>query len=434
MSALQPYPAYKPSGVPWLGDIPAHWQVRRLKFVASVFNSNVDKRSEEGETPVKLCNYIDVYNNERITTDLPFMQATASEREIVKFALRGGDVIITKDSEDWRDIAVPALVVEDLREVICGYHLAVIRPLAGQLDSRYLLRCLQSAAVSYQFQIAATGITRYGLSKQAIGDVVVPCPPLAEQRAITEYLDRETARVDALIARKRALLEQLARWRSAAISHAVTKGLNPDAPLKPSGVPWLGDIPAHWQVRRLKFVAASASEKLEQKPAAVPYLGLENVESWTGKLLLESPQEEVESTVSVFHRGDVLFGKLRPYLAKVVLAEFDGVCSTEFMVLRPVQPLLDKRYLFYTLLSDGFISVVDSLTHGAKMPRASPEQVVNLCIPLPPLAEQCAIAEHLDRELERLGRLRESVETSIALLQRYRTALISAAVTGRVRV
>ncbi|MCS6774278.1 MAG: restriction endonuclease subunit S, partial [Thermoflexales bacterium] len=305
MSALQPYPAYKPSGVPWLGDIPAHWQVRRLKFVASVFNSNVDKRSEEGETPVKLCNYIDVYNNERITTDLPFMQATASEREIVKFALRGGDVIITKDSEDWRDIAVPALVVEDLREVICGYHLAVIRPLAGQLDSRYLLRCLQSAAVSYQFQIAATGITRYGLSKQAIGDVVVPCPPLAEQRAITEYLDRETARVDALIARKRALLEQLARWRSAAISHAVTKGLNPDAPLKPSGVPWLGDIPAHWQVRRLKFVAASASEKLEQKPAAVPYLGLENVESWTGKLLLESPQEEVESTVSVFHRGDV---------------------------------------------------------------------------------------------------------------------------------
>ena len=217
-----PYPQYKPSGVDWLGEIPAHWEVRRLKFVASVVYSNVDKHTKEGEFPVQLCNYVDVYKNERITQDLPFMEATANLDELRRFALKKGDVIITKDSEEWQDIAVPALVDEDLRNVICGYHLALIRPYQDTADSGYLFRSFQAAAINYQFQIAASGITRYGLGKQSLGNAVLLLPPLPEQRAIAAYLDRETARIDALKGEIQESIDLLQGYRAALISAAVT--------------------------------------------------------------------------------------------------------------------------------------------------------------------------------------------------------------------
>ena len=129
------YAKYRDSGVEWLGHIPAHWEVRRLKACATVHLSNVDKKSREGESEVLLCNYVDVYYNERIEGDMTFMAATATRDQIRRFSLRKGDVLVTKDSETWTDIAVPALVDEDLAGVLCGYHLALIRaplsPLGG---------------------------------------------------------------------------------------------------------------------------------------------------------------------------------------------------------------------------------------------------------------------------------------------------------------
>ena len=125
---FSPYPAYKPSAVPWLGDMPAHWQVRRLGTIADMRVSNVDKHAREDEFPVRLCNYVDVYKNDRITPIMPFMTATASRDEIERFSLETGDVLITKDSETWDDIGVPALVVESAIDLVSGYHLALLRP------------------------------------------------------------------------------------------------------------------------------------------------------------------------------------------------------------------------------------------------------------------------------------------------------------------
>ncbi len=120
---FKPYPAYNDSGVEWLGKIPAHWEMKRLKAIASVQLSNVDKQSVEGQESVRLCNYVDVYYNEHITPDLDFMAATATPEQMRLFSLRAGDVLITKDSESWTDIAVPAVVTSDLPDTLCGYHL-----------------------------------------------------------------------------------------------------------------------------------------------------------------------------------------------------------------------------------------------------------------------------------------------------------------------
>ncbi len=128
------YPEYKISGIEWLGEIPAHWEAECLKVIASVTLSNVDKKSQEEHEQVRLCNYVDVYKNDRVTSDMDFMVATATAEQIRRFSLRMGDVLITKDSESWDDIAVPAVVAENMEDVVCGYHLALIRPVASKTD------------------------------------------------------------------------------------------------------------------------------------------------------------------------------------------------------------------------------------------------------------------------------------------------------------
>ena len=172
-----PYPAYEPSGVEWLGEIPAHWKVRRLKSVAVVQLSNVDKKSTEGQAGVRLCNYTDVYYREHVGPDVEFMPATATEEQVRRFSLRAGDLLITKDSEDWTDIAVPAVVTQDLPGVLCGYHLALIRPDSG-CHGAFLSRALAAIGPRDQYQLSANGITRYGLTGDSIRASVLAFPPL----------------------------------------------------------------------------------------------------------------------------------------------------------------------------------------------------------------------------------------------------------------
>jgi type I restriction enzyme, S subunit len=197
---------------------------------------------------------------------------------------------------------------------------------------------------------------------------------------------------------------------------------------KESGVEWLGEIPEHWEVKRLKYVAPASTAKLIEKPDDLPYLGLENIESKTGRLLLDTPVENVESTVGIFDKGNVLFGKLRPYLAKVVCIDFRGVCTTELLVLQP-NDVVNGKFLFYRLLSEDFVKLVNSLTYGTKMPRVSSEQIGNLAVQLPPFPEQNAIITYLDRETARISALIAKKERLVELLQEKRAALISHAVT-----
>ncbi len=234
------------------GDLPSGWRLEKLKFSAVIRNSNVDKKTVEGEDDVELCNYTDVYYNDRIEPGMEFMRATATRAEIDKFQLRRGQVILTKDSESWNDIGVPALVVEDMPGVLCGYHLTVFEPEAD-LDGAYLAWLCRSEPLNDQFKVAANGVTRFGLGQDAMRNAFVALPPLVTQRRIARFLDEKTEQIDGLIERKRALLERLAEKRQALITRAVTQGLDPDAPMKASGVDWLGDVPAHWEVKRLKF-------------------------------------------------------------------------------------------------------------------------------------------------------------------------------------
>jgi len=219
---LDPAAPMKPSGIDWLGDVPGHWDVRRLKFISELKSSNVDKKSKEDESQVRLCNYTDVYHLDYINDGIDFMQATASPEEMRRFGLKRGDVLITKDSEEWNDIAVPAYVEEELDGVVCGYHLAQVRADPRQADGEYLFRAFTARPINDQFRVAANGITRFGLSKESIASVIFPVPPLEEQKAISAFLRRETAKIDGLVLKAESVIESLSEYRSALISAAVT--------------------------------------------------------------------------------------------------------------------------------------------------------------------------------------------------------------------
>lgn len=241
----------------WWEQLPNEWQLVKLKHIGQIHLSNVDKHTVEGQESVLLCNYVDVYKNERITSAIPFMRASATEEQIKRLSIQKSDVLLTKDSETPDDIGVPALVAEELTGVLCGYHLAIVRPDPNIVVSEFLLHAIQSKSVKNYFFCNAVGMTRYGLDKQALAETPVALPSLERQRDIAAYLDRETAQLDALIAAKECLLDLLAEKRRALITDAVTRGLNPHTPMRDSGIKWLGEIPAHWEVIPIRRVLAS---------------------------------------------------------------------------------------------------------------------------------------------------------------------------------
>jgi type I restriction enzyme S subunit len=212
----------KDSGVEWIGEVPAHWGFKRLKDAADLRYSNVDKLSQEGEAPVVLCNYVDVYKNDFIDASLPFMAATANATEIKRFSLRKHDVLVTKDSETADDIAVSALVLDTLPGVLCGYHLAQLRGKPEIMYGPYLFRLFQSDNYGHRFATHAKGITRVGLSMSAFADALTPIPPFDEQIAISEHIGAKSAQIDSIVSNIGAQIDKLKDLRKALINAVVT--------------------------------------------------------------------------------------------------------------------------------------------------------------------------------------------------------------------
>jgi type I restriction enzyme, S subunit len=205
-----------------IGEIPKHWEVKRLKDLSDIQNSNVDKKSYDDEVPVKLCNYVDVYKNEFIDSSLSFMEATANQSEIKQFTIKKNDVFITKDSETCDDIAIPALATESLDGVLCGYHLARFRMKEKVFLGSYLFRLFQSKSYGFRFVISSKGITRVGLGQSAIADSLTPVPPLSEQKVIADYLDTKTTQIDQIIQTLNTQIEKLKELRKTLINDVVT--------------------------------------------------------------------------------------------------------------------------------------------------------------------------------------------------------------------
>ncbi len=400
---------------------------------------------------VQLCNYTDVYYNDRITPDMGLMETTATASEIRKFHLEVGDVVITKDSEEWSDIAVPAIVLETAPDLVCGYHLAVVRSDQDKLVGDYVFRAFRAGSLNQQFQVAAEGVTRYGLPKNAIGEAVMPFPPLAEQRAIANFLESQTAKLDSLIAKKQALIAKLKEKRAALISRVVTRGLPPEAAraaglnphpkLKPSGIDWLGDVPEHWQVKSLRYVG-DAIIGLTYEPGDVVdenegilVLRASNVSD--GRIVLD---DKVFVKTHVPERlitkvGDILIcsrSGSRALIGKNAMIGLDsaGLTFGTFMTLFRSQ----KNEFLYFVFNSRLFEYQSSAFLTATINQLTVGSLYDFKVPIPVRSEAVSIANFLSHETSTIDRVIFTIERAIDRLNEYRAALITNAVTGKIDV
>lgn len=352
-----------------------------LRDLVQLIFSSVDKRSKPHEHKVNLCNYMDVYSNAFIHSGLDFMPATATESEIERCEIRVNDVLITKDSEEYDDIGVPALVREDADRLLCGYHLAILRPDPSILDGTYFYYALQIPMVQHQFQAYANGVTRFSLRKDDILRIEIPIPGLDVQRVVGRIL-RDLDDKIVLNQRNCGALEAFVRavfkdwFVDFGPVRAKMEGTESYLPtelwsLFPNAIDDK-EIPVGWDRGPLSAIAVSRRRGI--RPAEVepntPYVGLKHMPRRSISIYDWSTAEAVTSDKFLFEKGEILFGKLRPYFHKVVTAPIDGICSTDIVV---VAPRLREwnAFVLACLSSKEFVDYTNQTSTGTKMPRTS---------------------------------------------------------------
>ena len=453
IAGLRTYPETRGSGVPWFGKLPKNWRIRRLRNVCDIRVSNVDKHSRDHEEPVRLCNYVDVYKNDHIRSGMAFMRATATKEEIARFRLQPGDVLVTKDSEAWTDIGVPALVRQSDDDIICGYHLALLRPSPEVLEGGYLFRLLQSQCVAYHFHVAAKGVTRYGLSHGAIKSMRLLLPPVVEQIGMVRFLDHVDRKIQRYIRAKQKLIALLEEQKQASIRQAITGQIDvrtgkPYPSYAESGVDWLGRVPEHWEIRRLgTSVERCINGTWGSEPNGADDLVCVRVADFDRvrwRVKLDKPTFRAvapgERRNRLLREGDLLLeksggGDSQP-VGVVVLYDhdIDAVCSN-FVARVPVSSRCDAAYLVYLhahLYSTRLNTRSIKQTTGIQNLDAS--MYFSEKVAFPPLVEQIAIARSLDEVAIRSDSARGGTRSEIDRLSEYRARLISDVVTGQLDV
>ena len=275
--------------------------------------------------------------------------------------------------------------------------------------------------------VSAIGGGQPNISQDVIRKQKIAIPPLLEQNIIATYLDKKCSEIDKVISAQQKRIALLQELKQSVITHAVTKGLNPNVEMKDSGVEWIGKSPLSWKYCRLKDFLKLRTDVSE----SLVKIGLENIESKTGKFIETST--EFEGNGVAFSKRNIVYGKLRPYLQKVWLAEFDGNAVGDFFVFESKKNAI-PTFIKYLMLSDGFTKEADGSTVGAKMPRVSSSFILTMHYCLPSIEEQQAIVEYLTKRCDSLDIALSKAQYQVELLQEYKQSLITEVVTGKRKV
>jgi type I restriction enzyme S subunit len=436
------YPKYKDSGVEWLGEVPEHWDICALSYRHEVaLGKMLDEKRITGKHLAPYLRNTDVQWGRINIEELPQMDFEGDD--LVRYGLRKGDLLVCEGGDVGRAAIWDAPIDE------CYYQKALhrIRPADPNRDSpRFLCSVLRAANSLGLFSSSGGKSTIAHLTAEDLRRYRLPFPPIAEQMRIAEFLERETGKIDELVAEQQRLMELLKKKRQAVISHAVTKGLNPRAPMKPSGIEWLGDVPEHWEVTRIKRLASIISKGTtpttvgaEFTDDGVRFLKAENVTEMGVSAEPEffiSQESHTLLSRSSLDDGDVLVviagattGKSAVLGASLLPANTNQAVS----FIRPQ----DRKLSEHISLWLGTTMVRNLITLNSvqsAQPNLSMEDLGNLPLPLPPSEELETIRSYLTRETAKLDALAAEAQKAIDLLQERRTALISAAVTGQIDV
>jgi len=445
MMSFPRYAAYKDSGVEWLGDVPEHWIVSRLKRLIERNDGGVWGDEPDGDDDTIVLRSTEQTVDGRWKLDDPARRKlSATERDAARLEI--GDLLITKSSGSSLHIGKATIVTEEIARLNCCYSNFMQRiRLRVEFDPRLAWHLLNNEIARTQFDLASNSTTGLAnLNGTMIGEVLLAVPPSAEQTAIAAFLDSETAKIDALVAGQERLIALLKEKRQVVISHAVTKGLNPDAPMKPSGIEWLGEVPAHWDVRAMRTLS-SVVRGASPRPAGDPEFFDGDCIPWV--TVAEITKDDFKDLVGVdqyltaagmersrvFKAGTVIYSNSGATLGVPKILRFDACANDGVVGFESLSPLLSQDFL-YRFLASLTAMIREEVKQGSGQPNLNTDIVKAIRIPLPPMLEQAEICRTIEVMAARFDMLTSKAEGTITLLKERRSALIAAAVTGQIDV
>lgn len=414
------YDLYVETEVDWIGSIPGDW---KLKKTGSLFDERKVKVSDKDYPPLSV-------TKKGIVPQLESAAKTNDNdnRKLVK----KGDFVINSRSDRKGS---SGLAKEDGSVSLINIVLKP-REIHAQF-SEYLLKSYGFIEEFYRHGhgiVADLWTTRFAEMKS----IYVPYPDLATQTKIARFLDQKTASIDTAIAKKQRLIELLKEQKAILINRAVTRGLNPDVPMKDSGVDWIGEIPAHWDLKRFKFCCSITSGQVD--PRTEPYASMaliapNHIESNTGVLFnIETAKSQgADSGKYLVDKEDIIYSKIRPALRKACISPVNGLCSADMYVLKPSN-FMNKGFLLYYLLSDAFTKPALDAAMRVAMPKVNREAMSEFPIVIPNLFEQEQIYSYIDDIHQKSSQVIVAIQKEVKLLQEYKQTLIAHAVTGKIKV
>ncbi len=430
MSRYKPYPAYKDAGVEWLNSIPCDWETKPIKRVTTC---NDDTLNDDFDPQEKI-RYVDI-SSVSLTTgiektdEMIFADAPSRARRKAK----AGDVVISTVRTYLKAVAQ---VSEEHEGCVYSTGFAILRAKNEFVYQPFLKWLALNDLLIQSVESNSKGLSYPAINASELIDLQTVLPPFDQQVLITNILDKETKRIDALIAKKTRFIELLKEKRQALITQAVTKGLNPSVKMKDSGVEWIGEVPEHWLSIKFNHVARVTEGLVD--PKEYPYRDMfliapNHIESGTGKILgMETAiMQNAESGKYTCKKGAVIYSKIRPALAKVTIAPCDCLCSADMYPMDCADSTYPE-WLFYLMLSPPFTSWAILESDRVAMPKINRESLADLRVFLPPKEEQLSAVSWLKVQLEKLEKIALKTQSSIDLLKERRSAFITAAVTGQI--
>ncbi|WP_221076057.1 restriction endonuclease subunit S [Agarivorans aestuarii] len=443
MGKYQAYPDYKDACIDWLGAIPEHWMTSKLRYTFSFGKGLTITKENLKDTGVPCVSYGEVHSKYGFEVDPLRHPLKCVDEEYIQSSpyalLKNGDIVFADTSEDIDGSGNFTQLVSD-ELVFAGYHTIIARPFDREC-CRFYAYLLDSKELRTQIRHAVKGVKVFSITQAILRGVNIWLPPLEERAKIASFLDHETAKIDTLIDKQQQLIELLKEKRQAVISHAVTKGLNPDAPMKDSGVEWLGEVPEHWGVSSLGYYALLNTGATPDRANSSYWLG--DI-PWikTGEVKYEtiySTEETISSlavkqtSVQLSPPGTLLMamygqGVTRGRVALLgVSATYNQACAA----------ITTNNFLWNEYLRAFFIAGYHAIRDGGNetsQMNLNADIVRKFKVTIPPKGEQESIVHYLNNELPKLDVLLKKADSAIALMQERRSALISAAVTGKIDV
>ena len=440
--AIRPYPAYKPSGVPWLGDVPRHWEVVQLGRIGVFSKGSGGTKDDEVLDGIPCVRYGDLY-----TTHTHFIRRTRSfvspARATAYTPINRGDVLFPTSGETIEDIGKSAVNLMHT-QVFCGGDLIVFRPMVP-MEPKFAGYSLDCHSAQTQKSLMGRGITIMHVYSAQLKYFRLPLPPLSEQAAIVRYLDHVDRRILRYVSAKRKLIAVLEEEKQAIVNQAVTRGLDPNVRLKPSGVEWLGEVPEHWEVVQLgrigKFSKGGGGTKEDEVDVGLPCIRYGDI-YMHHKYHIERSRSyislERSSSYTPMQYGDILFagsGETIDEIGKsaVNLLDAKAHCGGDVILFRPGIEV-NSRFTGYATDCVQSAYQKSYMGRGITIMHIYSSQLKYMRLALPPVAEQSAIAEYLDKATTDVEAATARARRQIQLVQEYRTKLIADVVTGKLDV